>query len=205
MSARIPNGDAPHLALTARPPFRMHGNGTGCPYYPRSTGAVTPKKVTPPMPRRETVIGVAAAGVLVVAIATATVRGGDSDTSIDDPIGAPTSTASESPTGGLPTTEPGPTEPEPSPTGVSETASEPDSSASDRDPTSASEPPSETASPTASPTPSPTGTATASPSEQPSEDDGDGLDDMPDTGGGPLALLGGAVAAVGVTFGRRRR
>lgn len=188
----------------------MHRNGTGCPYHPRSTGAVTPKKVTPPMPRRETVIGVAAAGVLVVAIATATVRGGDPDTSIDDPIGAPTSTASESPTGGLPTTEPGPTEPEPSPTDVSETASEPaasepSSSASDRDPTSASEPPSETASPTASPTPSPTGTATASPSEQPSEDDEDGLDDMPDTGGGPLALLGGVVAAAGAMFGRRRR
>lgn len=183
----------------------MHGNGPGCPYHPRSTGAVTPKKVTPPMPRRETVIGVAAAGVLVVAIATATVRGGDTDTSIDDPIGAPTSTASESPTGGLPTTEP-----EPSPTEVSETASEPEaseptSSASDRDPTSASDPPSETASPTTSPTPSPTGTATASPTEQPSEDDGDGLDDMPDTGGGTLALLGGAVAAVGATIGRRRR
>lgn len=193
----------------------MHRNGEGCPYHPRSTGAVTPKKVTPPMPRRETVIGVAAAGVLVVAIATATVRGGDPDASIDDPIGAPTSTASESPTGGLPTTEPGPTEPEPSPTDVSETASEPeasepgtsepDGSASDRDPTSASEPPSETASPTASPTPSPTGTATASPSEQPSDEDDDGLDDMPDTGGGSLALLGGSVAAAGALFGRRRR
>jgi hypothetical protein len=153
------------------------------------------------MPRRETVIGVAAAGVLAVAIATATVRGGDPGAGIDDPIGAPTSTASESPTGGLPTTEPGPTEPEPSPTEVSETASEPGASASDRDPTSASEPPSETASPTATPSP----TATASPSEQPSEDDEDGLDDMPDTGGGPLALLGGVVAAAGATIGRRRR
>ena len=181
----------------------MHGISGAVPYHPPPTGAVTPTKAAPPMPRQETAVGVIAAGVLVIAIATATVRGGDPEPGIDDPIGAPTSTASETPTGGLPATEPAPTEPT-EPTATETT--EPAASASDRDPTSASEPSSETASPTASPSPTSTvsPTETTAPTDDPSDDDDD-LDDMPDTGGGTLALLGGVVAGVGLMAVRRRR
>lgn len=143
------------------------------------------------MPRRETAIGVTAAGVLVIAIAVATVRSSDVEPGIDDPIGSPTSSVTDSPTGALPTTEPtGP---------VSETGTE--------QPTTTEEP-----SGTAAPTPSPTTSvdpdqtaAPTEPTEQPSDgDDDDGLDDMPDTGGGTLALFGAAVAGAAVAAGRRR-
>jgi hypothetical protein len=157
----------------------MRGTVDRAAYSMAEPGAPVPDESPPPMTRATPVIAAVGSALLIIAIATAAIRGADEGIPSADPTTpAATTPADPDPTTPEPTEDP--TDPEPT-----------------EDPTAPE--------PTDGPTdPEPTEDPTTDPSDPDDGDVDDDGDDLPETGGGALAVLGIGLAAAAAAVGRRR-
>jgi hypothetical protein len=138
------------------------------------------------MTRATPVIAAAGSALLIIAIATAAIRGADEGL----PSADPTTPAATTPA------DPDPTTPEPTPEPTDEP--EPTEGPTDPDPTEDPTDPDPTDPDPTDPDP------TTDPTDPDDGDVDDDVDDMPETGGGALAVLGVGLAAAAAMTGRRR-